>query len=980
VPGFNLDPERWARLDRLLAEALDLPSAERAGFLEALPPPDRELAPRLAALLEQAAARGARSPVDGLPRIDLTTEAGPGDAGTAASPGAVVGPYRLLRQIGEGGMGAVWLAERVDGLVLRQVALKLPHDSWRRAGLAERMAREREILASLDHPNIARLYDAGVTDGGQPWLALEYVEGRPIDAFLRVRPLPPRERLALFLQVAEAVAHAHAHLVVHRDLKPSNILVTPGGQVRLLDFGIAKLLEEHGLTRETELTQLAGRAFTPGYASPEQVAGGPIGVASDVYSLGVVLFEMLAGARPYALQRATPSALEEAILHAEPTRPSEAATDGATRKALRGDLDTIILKALKKAPEQRYPTVNAFAEDLGRWLDGRPVRARPDSRGYRLRRFVGRHRLGVGAALVALAAVLTGSALAVWQARVAVAEQRRAEEVKAFIASIFREADPFQTSGKGLTAVGLLEQARQRIEAMPDARPELRVELLTLVGGSLAGLQEHEAAGPLLQRTVEEARRTLGDRHPLTLAARVELNDVLRRSGRTAELEAALTELLPALQGAGPGAGELLNRALRQRANLAIQRGRADEAVDWARRALDQALAWRGERDPLAASSAVLVALALDYAAQTGPALEAAQRALRLTLGAHDGDARHPQALEARAALARALSAAGREDEATAAQEAVVRDGSEVLGPSSLAVAYWRYALVLQQLDRGELGPALANSRLAGPILAASTVPGSYQHAGAIRSEGLVLLASRRAAEALPILARVADAFAATLGPEHARTLPAQVQRALALAYLGRMREAESELEAPLRHLEVAYHPAYQPLHVSGMVRRLQGDAQAAERLQRRALELAERPGGRKTDRMAASLELGLALVDLGRFQEAVGPLEGALALLGEVRRTTTPERADALVGLGRARLGLGRPAEALPLLGEADAFWRAFGPETRWAGEASLWLGRCARAAGRAGEARPALSRAARLLARSPVPIDAGLARLARR
>ena len=312
-------------------------------------------------------------------------------------------------------MGAVWLAERADGHLKRPVALKLPRLAWG-AGLTERLARERDILATLAHPHIARLYDAGIDQQGRPYLAMEYVEGKLIDVYCRERQLPLRERLALLLQVCDAVAHAHARLVVHRDLKPANILVTAEGQVRLLDFGIAKLMEGDR-AEETALTQLSGRALTLDYASPEQIRGEPLGTASDVYSLAVVGYELLAGARPYRLKRGSAAELEEAIASADPPRASDAAAGLALKRSLRGDLDAILSKALKKDSAERYPTVATLADDLQRHLHGEAVLARPDSRGYRARRFVARHRVGVGAVVGVVAALGVGLVTALWQAR-----------------------------------------------------------------------------------------------------------------------------------------------------------------------------------------------------------------------------------------------------------------------------------------------------------------------------------------------------------------------------------------------------------------------------------------------------------------------------------------------------------------------------------------------------------------------------------
>ena len=404
---YEIDRGRWDELNQLLDAVLDQPPSQRDQWIETLPPQYAALKPRLRDLLLHAEHSGDSDFLNTLPKVALDAREVDEALGGGDRPGDTVGPYRLIRELGSGGMGAVWLAERGDGLINRPVALKLPHGAWRRAGLAERMARERDILASLAHPNIARLYDAGLTAEGQPFLAIEYVEGRPIDEYCRDQQFDLRSLLQLFVQVANAVAYAHAKLVVHRDLKPANILVTADGQVRLLDFGIAKLLEE-GQAKETRLTELSGRALTPDYASPEQILGEPLTIASDVYSLGVILYELLCGKRPYKLDRDSRGALEDAIVQADPAQPSDV-SERPWRRSLRGDLDTIVLKALKKKPEERYATVHALVDDIERHLTARPVLAQPDSRWYRVRKFVARNTLAVGAAAAILAAILVGA-------------------------------------------------------------------------------------------------------------------------------------------------------------------------------------------------------------------------------------------------------------------------------------------------------------------------------------------------------------------------------------------------------------------------------------------------------------------------------------------------------------------------------------------------------------------------------------------
>jgi eukaryotic-like serine/threonine-protein kinase len=419
APGV-LPPADWERLRALLDEALALPPAARASWLEQLPPEHAAWRERLAGLLAHSSA--ARPLLDTLPRVETADFA----TSPAGALPASVGPYRLLRELGRGGMARVWLAERTDMLQARQVALKLPYrdsGNWRDAALAERLAREREILATLEHPHIARLYDAGVAADGQPWLALEFVAGERIDKHAATLPL--QQRLRLFVQAVRAVAHAHAQLVVHRDIKPANLLVTAQGELKLLDFGIAKLLSQ-GVAEATELTQQAGRAFTPQYASPEQIRGEPLGTATDIFSLGVVLYELLTGQRPFGEPGVSRAALEHAVLHQEPRRASEVAPAAAAR-ALRGDLDTIVAKALKKRPRSRYATADALADDIERHLAHQPVLARPDSAGYRLRRFVVRNRLPVAAGVLVLAALGAGTTVALWQAQAARSAQAQAE-------------------------------------------------------------------------------------------------------------------------------------------------------------------------------------------------------------------------------------------------------------------------------------------------------------------------------------------------------------------------------------------------------------------------------------------------------------------------------------------------------------------------------------------------------------------------
>ena len=407
---------RLQQLNELLDAALSLPAQERANWLKDLPEHCQPLRPTLSRLLARAELETddfLRRPVD---QLDMALEH---DA-DEASPGDEVGPYRLIRRLGRGGMAVVWLAERTQG-VARQVALKLPAIGWV-GGLSRRIARERDILASLEHPNIARLYEAGETAQGRPWLAMEFVQGEPLDAYLKRHQPGLRERLALFLELADAVAYAHSRMVVHRDLKPGNILVTPEGRPKLLDFGVAKLLMDDdaadGLTRQV------GLGVTPDFAAPEQLDAGLVTAASDVYALGIVLFEMLTEVRPYTLGHHIGTDLGARLKTLQVPLPSRVAA-GRPRlaKALRGDLDNIIGMATRKEPERRYSSAEGFAADVRRHLEDRPVLARSPDWRYLAAKFVGRNRTALGMLSAVVISLAVGLVVAVQQWRQADAQR-----------------------------------------------------------------------------------------------------------------------------------------------------------------------------------------------------------------------------------------------------------------------------------------------------------------------------------------------------------------------------------------------------------------------------------------------------------------------------------------------------------------------------------------------------------------------------
>ena len=519
ITSRELTAADWHRLNGLLADALELEDEARTAWLEALPAEAKDLKPLLAQLLA-----GARD-LDGTsqtlqPVVALAAEAMAGMRREAA--GDRIGPWRLERLLAEGGMGAVWEAQRADGVMQRRAALKLPRAEWVDHGLAQRLARERAILARLQHPAIAVLFDAGLADGGRPYLALEYVDGVPIDAYCAGRD--PKDVLRLMVQVIRAVAYAHGQLVIHRDLKPANVLVTADGLPKLLDFGISKLIEGEAPAAEaTALTRLAGRPMTLTYAAPEQVLALPITVAADVYALGVMLAELLAGARLY---RATePRALEAEILTGDLRLPSALATDKARAKLLKGDLDAIVATALKRQPTERYQSAAALADDLERYLDGQPVRARPDSRSYRLKKFVARNALAVGAASAIVLALGIGLALALWQGNEARQQAQRATALNTFVLGLIRTADPNASQQTKAADVAMLNAIEQRIDHDFKGAPDQLLQLRVTVGEAYKNRGEMMAARRVFQKAVDDAASHIQADDLTLLTAQVRASD-----------------------------------------------------------------------------------------------------------------------------------------------------------------------------------------------------------------------------------------------------------------------------------------------------------------------------------------------------------------------------------------------------------------------------------------------------------------------
>lgn len=529
------------------------------------------------------------------------------DAPAQADP-EQIGPYRIVGRLGEGGMATVYHAERSDQDFEQTVALKLISPMRQSEHWHQRFVQERQILASLHHPNIALLFDGGIAESGQPYFAMEYVGGAPITEYCDSERLDVRSRLGMLLAVCDAVSYAHSNLIVHRDLKPSNILVDENGQPKLLDFGIAKILSDENTSR----TQTSMRALTPDYAAPEQFVGGPVTTAADVYALGGLLFELLVGRRPFARvsgsaldierevrSRGAPSFARLAADFNEQERNTIASARNASwrrlRRAIEGDLENIALKALRQEPERRYASVEALAADLRRYLEGLPVEARADTVGYRLRKFASRHPIGVPLGLVAITALMVTSGLALHQAQqaetaaaLARLEAAKANETRDFVTSLFEFAGPDKSLGEQLTARQLLDLGSARIDEQLATQPELHAEMSLLLANTYGQLGLYETALPLANQSADLFASV--NENAKQFDATLALARLYRQTGDFAA-SATFLERAEALLDSSSGAA---------RSTLLVERGelgREQAQFDSARAAFEEALVLDRERN-----------------------------------------------------------------------------------------------------------------------------------------------------------------------------------------------------------------------------------------------------------------------------------------------------------------------------------------------------------------------------------------------
>jgi eukaryotic-like serine/threonine-protein kinase len=716
-----IDTARWERIQQLFHAAAELPAAARVAFLVQECRGDGAMLASITAMLEEDARAGSLLDHD----VARAAERVLGSASPDLPPDQF-GPYRLREVLGEGGMGVVYLAGREDlGSV---AAIKILRDAWLSPARRERFASEQRTLAQLNHPSIARLYDADTLADGTPWFAMEYVEGVPLTTYCSTHQLGMAERLRLFRAVCEAVQHAHQHLVVHRDLKPSNILVTPEGAIKLLDFGIAKQVEH--VDRTADHTRTGLRLMTPAYAAPEQITGGRIGVHTDVYALGVVLYELLTERLPLDLSGLTPGQVETAIVEREPERPSARARQSvaapAAGKAAWADLDVLCLTAMHKDPARRYQTVEALVRDVDHFLAGEPLDARPDAMGYRLGKFVRRNSARVAAAATALAVVIGlvifYTARVTGARNVALAEAARAQRIQRFTMTLFEGGDKEVGPADSLRVVTLLDKGLLEARAMV-AEPAVQAELYETLGSIYQKLGALTRADTLLQAALEARRALFPPGNP------------------------AVT-------------GSLISLGL-----LRMEEARFEDAEKLVREALDQSRLALPERHPAIAQATAALGRVLQEKGTYEPAIAAGEAAVRLYSAS--GDSLTPELAATLSELAGSHFYAGHYETADSLNQIVLGMYRHLYGERHPLVAQVLINLGASQFDRGRYAEAEKYDREGLQVFQAFYGRDHHETAYAMTMLGRALVAKKEFPEAVGLLQQALAIRERVYGPVH---------------------------------------------------------------------------------------------------------------------------------------------------------------------------------------------------------------------
>ena len=885
------DPHRLIEIELLLDEALRVPEAQRAAWL-AQTCPDSALRDEVEQLLQ-----GHDSAMEYFDALEERLSAVAGvEAEAAGRLGRELGPYRIVDVIGAGGMGTVYLAERADGQFQQQVAVKVLSGGRARSEDVDRFRVERQILARIDHPDVARLLDGGVTDDGLPYLVMEHVRGRDLAAYCDEHRLSVVQRARLFARLGKAVQHLHRHLVVHRDVKPGNVLVTDEGHVKLLDFGIAKLLAAS--EQEPEANETLTRVLTPRYAAPEQIRGEPITTATDVYQLGAVLYELLAGRTPFEPEPGAPAhAVERAVLDEEPAPPSVAALRSGDRAAvearaalrstsperlsrrLKGDLDAICLKALRKEPDHRYTSAEQLVDDLRRWLRGEPVIARRGTKWYHARKFLGRHRVGTTAAALVLGLSTAFGVIASAQAARLERERDRAASVVELLVDLFTVADPGQARGETVTAREVLDRGANRLRARLANQPELLADLLVTVGIVYRNLGLYDLSAPLLDEAVA-LRKSTEAPGALTATALSEWGELERLRGGLDSAEVALREAVELASGRG-GDALVLARSLDRLGLVLLARG-----------------------EPARADSVFRTALDLQTRAGPAPGPDLAET--YQNLGAVDAARGDFDGAERRFRQALAL-----------------RERS--LGPDHPAVAATlnNLATILARLGTLEEAVPLQRRALASYR---TLLPEDHPRIATILNNLGMMLYSRGEADAAVSFLRESEAIRRSrLGADHPELAQSLANLGLVLHELGAAEEAELRHQEALAIRLRAYgedHPLVaQSLNNLALSSAARGDAMAADTLLTRSLEIIEGSLGPRHALFATGLH------NLADVRGTLGDPAGAEDLYRralDIRREALPEghldTAHTLHELGTLLVGRGQLERGLPLLREALA------------------------------------------------------------
>ncbi len=890
------------RADRIFKAALDLESDERAAYLNETCEGDddlRQLVERLIANVEAADTEimpggGMNGPLwDGL--ID---EIGADDENTP--PGTVIGRYRIVRELGRGGMAVVYLAERADGQFRQHVALKRIRRGIDTLDVIQRFDQERQILASTHHPNIAQLIDGGVGPDGRPYFVMEYVEGRSIDVYCDEERLAVNQRLELFLQVAQAVDYAHRNLVVHRDIKPTNILVNAEGHAKLLDFGIAKLLDAEASPGETPLTRSYTRLMTPVYASPEQVRGTPVTTASDIYQLGLLLYELLTGRWPYHLTEHRPVAVAKAICEDEPTRPSTAlwATDtspqegiqpsaediGSARstsaarlkRQLAGDLDNIALTALRKEPRRRYGAVAQLIDDVESFLAGQPVSARSDSFVYRAEKLVMRHK---AAFTTAAAAVMLLVALAVFYTFQLAYERDRARlaaaqsgQVSDFLSGLFMVSAPTRSKGEKITARQLLDRGAGRIESELAGQDELQATMMTLMGNVYRELALYDEARPLLEQATTLRRQTPG-RNSLELAQSLQALAQLREDEGEFEVAQTLFEETLAIRERAKGTDPVeIGQALSGLGRVLEAQAAFEQARRFHERAIDLFESTVGPDHPDVGRCLQSLGQVQKRTRKFTEAKASYERALQIFEQSFESD--HPYIADTRVALASVLRSTNDAEGARQQYEIALPLLERAYGPDHPAVAVALNSLGKMLNAAGETDAAIAYHQRALAIREAAFGPSHATVASSLNNLGLAQWRQRDSAAARASFERSAEVFEAAYGPYHVDVSKPLHNLAEILHRTTQYSAAESLYQRIIQIRERALGPEHsllaRPLFNLGKLQLEIGNPSDAETFLRRALALGRGEGpNRHPEIMWPRIYLGKSLTAVGRYAEA---------------------------------------------------------------------------------------------------------------